>query len=403
MNTSKGAGAGPGTGARRHPTRRSGSQRVLAGGLLLLAGGEASVFVALAVLVAIFYLLNHAFLSAINVRAILTAVSYIGIIGVGQTVLLVAGEFDLSVGSVAGFSAVIGGWLMTTGHQLVPVAVFGGLLTGALLGLVNGVVVVRFGIPAFIATLGMLFVGQGLTQVVTNGYPIYPLPDAIGNAGQATTLFGVGWSFVIMLVLLVVGDLALRRTTIGRNVYATGGNKEVARLVGINTDRYKMVGFVLVGTLSALAGMLVMASLASATTSIGQGWELTVIAGVVVGGVSLFGGVGTVLAGLVGMLLLQVVQSGLVVVGVSANWQQISVGVIMVLAVGLDVVRRKLSLRQVHSVEDVGALMGDIDETVEGGTRHGSVSGDASAELAPGSGDTGRAIRAEDNIAIGRE
>jgi ribose transport system permease protein len=341
--------------------------------LALISGGEAGVCIALAALVVIFYLLNHGFLSEVNIRAMLDAVAYVGIIGVGQTVLLVAGEFDLSVGSVAGLCAVIAGWLMTTGHAPVPLAVLGGLAAGAMLGLINSIVVVRFGIPAFIATLGMLFVAQGLTQVITNGYPIYPLPDVVGNFGQATSLFGIGWAFVILLVLLVVGDLAMRRTTLGRNIYATGGNKEVARLVGINTNRYKMVCFMLVGMLAATAGMLVMGSLASATTSIGQGWELTVIAGVVVGGVSLFGGVGTILGGAMGMLLLQVVQSGLVVVGVSANWQQVSVGVIMVLAVGLDVVRRKLSFRQVHSVSDVASLLTDLEVATERRTIQRSV------------------------------
>ena len=134
----------------------------------------------------------------------------------------------------------------------------------------------------------------------------------------------------------------LRRTVLGRNMYATGGNPEVARLVGINTDLYKIGAFILVGVLAAIAGMFVMADLASGTTSIGSGWELTVIAGVVVGGVSLFGGAGTMAGGLIGVLLLQVVQSGLVVIGVNSNWQQIAVGVIMVLAVGLDILRRRL-------------------------------------------------------------
>ena len=340
---------------------------------LLLAGGEAGVFLALVLLVAVFWFLNHAFLSVINIRAMLAAVSYVGIIGVGQTILLVAGEFDLSVGSVAGVSAVSSGWLMTAGHQSVGIALVGGLLTGALLGLVNATVVVRFGIPAFIATLGMLFVGQGITQVITNGNPIYPVPDAVGNFGAAPAIFGLGWSFVLFLILLIVGDLAMRHTTLGRNAYATGGNKEVAQLVGINTNRYKMACFVLVGTLAGLAGMLVMASLASATTSIGQGWELTVIAGVVVGGVSLFGGVGTVVGGAMGMLLLQVVQSGLVVVGVSANYQQISVGVIMVLAVGLDVVRRKLSVGQVHGGEEIATVLEEEATAIGRGAAHDDV------------------------------
>jgi ribose transport system permease protein len=344
---------------------RSGRRRLAPAALALLAGGEAGVVLALVVLIIIFDALNQGFLSAMNIRAMLIAVSYIGIIGVGQTILLVAGEFDLSVGSVSGLCAVVAGWLMTSGHVPVPLALLGGLAAGAGLGFVNGTVVVRFGIPAFIATLGMLFVAAGLTQVVTNGYPIYPIPDSVGNFGAASVVWGIGWSFIVLLVLLVGGDLMLRRTTIGRNLYATGGNKEVARLVGINTNRYKLVCFMTTGALSAVAGMLVMASLASATTSIGVGWELNCIAGVVVGGVSLFGGIGTVLGGGLGMLLLQVVQSGLVVVGVSANWQQVSVGAIMILAVGLDVGRRKLSVSQVRGVEDAGAVRSDEEVASE--------------------------------------
>lgn len=353
----------PGQSGR--PARRTNRQNILAGALTALAAGEAGVIIALIVLSIIFYLLNSAFLSVTNIRAMLGAVSYVGIIGVGQTILLVAGEFDLSVGSVAGLSAIISGWLMTTGHLPVPLGLLGGLATGLALGLVNGLVVVRLGIPAFITTLGMLFAAQGATQVITNGYPIYPLPKSIGDFGAAPALFGLGWSFVFLLILLVIGDLALRRTTIGRNTYATGGNKEVARLVGIDTNLYKISCFALVGMLAATAGMLVMASLASATTSIGTGWELSVIAGVVVGGVSLFGGVGTVLAGFLGMLLLQVVQSGLVVVQVSANWQTIAVGVIMVTAVGLDLARRKVSVQRAHAGEEVAALVHEIQPGAE--------------------------------------
>lgn len=365
---------GTSPGQQGRPRGRTNRQNILAHALTVLAAGEAGVIIALVVLSAIFFALNSAFLSATNIRAMLGAVSYVGIIGVGQTILLVAGEFDLSVGSVAGLSAITSGWLMTTGHLPVPLGLLGGLGTGLLLGLVNGVVVVRLGIPAFITTLGMLFAAQGATQVITNGYPIYPLPAVIGNFGAAPALFGLGWSFVILLVLLVVGDLALRRTTVGRNLYATGGNKEVARLVGINTNLYKISCFALVGMLSAVAGMLVMASLASSTTSIGTGWELSVIAGVVVGGVSLFGGVGTVLAGFLGMLLLQFVQSGLVVVQVSANWQTIAVGVIMVTAVGLDLARRKVSVQRAHAGEEVAALVHELQTGTEKDTAGGSTS-----------------------------
>jgi ribose transport system permease protein len=307
----------------------------------LIAIGEVGVIAALLLIVGFFYLLEPAFLSSRNIRAILNVVTFVGIIAVGQTILLIAGEFDLSVGSVAGLSAVVAGKLMTDAALPVPIAILGGMGVGAALGLVNGLIVVRLGIPAFIQTLGMLFIGQGLIQVVTNGYPVYPLPPEISAVGMANLGFGLGWSFVFFVGVVVIADLVLRRTVLGRNLYATGGNKEVARLVGINTDSYKIGAFTLVGALSGIAGMFVMGDLGSATTSIGSGWELVVIAGVVVGGVSLFGGAGTVLGGVIGILLLKVVQSGLVVIGVNSNWQQIAVGVIMVLAVGLDILRRR--------------------------------------------------------------
>jgi len=308
----------------------------------MLALGEVGVVAALVLAAGFFWLLEPAFLSARNIRAILSVVSFVGIIAIGQTILLVGGEFDLSVGSIAGLGAIAAARLMATYGWPVPLAVAGGIMVGGCTGLVNGLVVVRLRIPAFIQTLGMLFIGQGLIQVITGGYPVYPLPDAVGDLGQTDVVFGLGWSFVFFIVAAVLADQALRRTVLGRNMYATGGSREVARLVGIDTDLYKIGAFVLTGMLASIAGMFVMADLASGTTSIGSGWELTVIAGVVVGGVSLFGGAGTMAGGLVGMLLLQVVQSGLVVVGVSANWQQIAVGVIMVVSVGLDILRRRL-------------------------------------------------------------
>lgn len=310
-------------------------------GTRLLTGGEVGVIAALVLLTAFFYALEPAFMSPRNLRAILNVVSFVGIIAIGQTVLLVAGEFDLSVGSVAGLSAVVAAKLMTALALPVPIALLGGLGVGMALGLVNGLIVVRLGIPAFIQTLGVLFVGQGLIQVVTNGYPVYPLPESITAIGRANLGFGLGWSFAFFIIAVIIADFILRKTVVGRNMYATGGNKEVARLVGINTARYKIAAFVTVGGLAAVAGMFVMADMSTATTTIGSGWELVVIAGVVVGGVSLFGGAGSVIGGVIGILLLKVVQSGLVIIGISSNWQQIAVGVIMVLAVGLDILRRR--------------------------------------------------------------
>lgn len=321
-------------GARARSTRR----RLLR----LLAAGEAGVILALVIICVTFELIQPAFGSAADVRAILSAMSYLAIIAVGQIVLLVGGEFDLSVGSTAGLSAIVAADLMARQHLNVVLSLLLGLLVGTFVGLINGIVVVRLKIPAFIATLGMLFVAQGVTQVITDGQPIYPLPKVVSDVGGATPLFGLGWSFGFFIVVAIVGDIFLRITVPGRTMYAVGGNPMVARLAGVRVERYKIGAFMLSGTLAAAGGLFLMGNLGSGTTSIGQGWELLVIAGVVVGGVSLFGGVGSVIAGVIGMLLLQVVQSGLVVVGISPNWQTVAVGTIMVLAVGLDVWRRRL-------------------------------------------------------------
>jgi ribose transport system permease protein len=201
--------------------------------------------------------------------------------------------------------------------------------------------VTKAGVPAFIQTLGMLFVAQGLIQVVSLGYPVYPLPDVITKIGESSFFFTLGWNALLWAVISIVGDFVIRKTAIGRNLYVIGGNSEVAKIVGINVARYQLWCFVLAGTLSALAGMLVMASLSAGAPSIGTGWELTVIAGTVVGGVSLFGGIGTIAGAILGVLLIQCVQSGLITSGLSPNYQLIAVGTILVLAVFLDVTRRK--------------------------------------------------------------
>lgn len=319
------------------PARSLGWRRVL---VRVFGVGEVGVLVPLVIAIAVFTSVRSTFLSATDIEAMLIGMSYLGIIAVGQAILLVSGEFDLSVGSNAGLCAVGSAWIMTHGVPAVPGIILG-ICIGATVGAVNAFVVVKLGIPAFIATIGMLYIAQGVTLLISNGYPIYPLPKLIGSLGSARVLH-ISYSFVVLIVLVVLGELLLRRTTYGRACYATGGNREVARIAGINTNRVKAINFVLTGALAGAAGILVMASVASANSDIGGGYELLVIAGTVIGGVSLFGGIGTVIGAFLGSLLLQVVQSGLVVDGMSANWQTVAVGSIMILAVGVDVLRRRM-------------------------------------------------------------
>ena len=304
---------------------------------------EVGVLVPLVVLVLVFFALNHAFLSAGNVSAMLRAMAFVGIIAVGQTWLMVAGEIDLSVGSVAGLCAVVASWLMKEQSWPVVAGLAAGAGVGALAGLVNGIVAVRWGIPAFIATLGMLYIARGFNYLLCKGYPIYPIPDSLKAFGRAEPV-GLSAAFLVFIAFVVIGDFALRKTVFGRMLYATGGNKEVARIAGINTDWIKITSFMVSGLLAGCGGMLLMAEINVGQPEIGVGWELDVIASVVIGGVSLFGGVGTVFGTFLGLCIMQVVRSGLVVAGVSTHWQTVAVGVIMIVSVGVDLLRRRTKI-----------------------------------------------------------
>jgi len=301
---------------------------------------ELGIFVSLLLFALIFNALNPAMLSGANLAVMLRTISYVGIIAVGQALLMIAGEIDLSVGAVTGFCAVFSAWLMAEKGWPVPAGVLAGLLAGALIGLVNGLITVKVGLPAFIVTLGMLFTARGANYVISKGTYIYGLPDSFGEFGTATPL-GLSWAFVIFIVLVILGDFVLRWTIFGSMITATGGNKQAAKIAGINTDWVKISCFMFVSSLAAISGMLVTANLKSADYVTGFGWELAVIAGVVIGGVSLFGGVGTVLGAFLGTLLMQEVRSGLVIVGVNINWQNVAVGVILAAAGSIDLLRRR--------------------------------------------------------------
>jgi ribose transport system permease protein len=309
----------------------------------ILAIPELGTLLPLLAFTIFFYALNPVILSSSNVGALLRGMSYVGVIAIGMTFLMISGEIDLSVGSVAGLCAVVSAWLMKSAGWSVFPAVIAGLLTGGLAGLINGLVTVRANVPAFIATLGMMYIARGFNYLVCAGYPIYPLPESVRNFGAADIL-GTSWSFVIFIVLIAIFDFILRWSVPGRTVYATGGNKEVARLAGINTDLVKILCFVLTGTMAALGGMQLMFRINVGQPEIGVSWELEVVSAVVIGGVSLFGGVGTIIGTLWGLAIMQVMRSGLVITGVNTHWQTVAIGLIMIVAVLLDLLRRRAKL-----------------------------------------------------------
>lgn len=306
----------------------------------LFAVPEVGVIIPLLAFVIIFYAINPVFLSPDNITTMLRAMSFVGVIAIGQTLLMISGAFDLSVGSTAGLAAIICSYAMVNMHLPIWAAVLAGLGVGALVGLVNSFSVLKLGVPAFISTLGMMYIAKGITFLISKGYTIYPLPDPVKTFGTAEP-FNTSWSFVIFVLLAIAAHIVLSKTTYGRKLYAVGGNPEVARLAGISPAKIQMTGFIIVGMAAALGGMLLMARIVTGNPTIGLGWEMNVIAGVVIGGVSLFGGSGSIPGAFLGLLIMQVVTNGLVVVNVDPYWQTVSIGVIMIIAVAIDILRRK--------------------------------------------------------------
>lgn len=300
------------------------------------------VLLLLMILVAgvVFALFNPGFATAGTVGSLLRSIAFTGVIVIGQAIVLIVGEIDLSVGSVAGMGAIIAGVLMTEVGLPIPAAVLLGVLCGATVGLVNGVLITKIEIPAFVVTLSMLFVAKGFSYVLSGGDPVYPLPAGVTVLAK-TDILGLPSSVWIVLLLVLVFDLAMRRSTWGRTAYATGGNVRTSRLAGISPHRVKIAAFILSGALSAFAGILLVSRLARADASIGLGWELVVIAGAVVGGVRINGGAGTIAGAYLGLLFLQAIQTGLVMAGVDALLQPVVSGSVLIAAVSVDVLRRR--------------------------------------------------------------
>ena len=312
----------------------------------LLAVPEVGALIPLLFFTALFAILEPALLNPRSIASAVRGIQFIAIIVVGQAILMIAGELDLSVGSVAALSAMVaaalikhgvGGWQMP-----VWAAIVAALGVGMLVGLVNGLITVKVGVPAFITTLGMLYAARDASFLIQEQM-IYDLSASFGRFGRARPL-GVSWTFVILLILAVAADLAMRFTTLGRKIYATGGNREVARLAGINTDGVKIGCFMLTGTLAALAGVLLMITFNLGQPQTGIAWELDVIAAGVLGGTSLFGGAGTVAGACMGCLIMMIVRSGLVMTRAPTHWQGVAVGGIMVAAVAFDVLRRRAKI-----------------------------------------------------------
>ena len=307
-------------------------------------------FASLVILLVFFSITSPNFMQMSNMLAILQATSVNGVLAVAATLVIITGGIDLSVGTLMTFTAVVAGILLTNMNLPLPVGVLGAILAGAFCGFCSGSFVAKMKIPPFIATLGMMLILKGLSLVLSGARPIYfnntEGYDAISRGsliGEVLPFLPIPNGVLILFVVAGVASYVLSKTVLGRYCFGIGSNEEAVRLSGVNTDRWKIAIYAVAGGICGIAGILISSRLNSAQPALGLGYELEAIAAVVIGGTSLSGGRGTIIGTLIGALIVAVLTNGLRVLSVAQEWQTVITGIIIILAVYADMMRRQKS------------------------------------------------------------
>ena len=317
----------------------------------IVSSGAHQKLLAFAGLVALligFSLASPNFMQTANMITILQATSVNGVLAIAATVVIISGGIDLSVGTLMTFCAVIAGVLLTNSGLPMYIGVPGALLAGIASGALTGFLIAKMEIPPFIATLGMMLVFKGLSLAISGARPIYfndtPGFEEISGGSLIGSFFPAAPipKGVLILFLVAIGTAyILSRTVLGRYTFALGSNEESLRLSGVDIERWKIAVYSLAGGICAVAGILLASRINSAQPAIGQGYELDAIAAVVIGGTSLKGGKGTMLGTIIGALIISVVANGLRILSVPQEWQIVVTGSIIILAVYIDILRRR--------------------------------------------------------------
>jgi ribose transport system permease protein len=306
----------------------------------ILANSNAGLLIAYLVLLFVFTLISPFFLSAPNIINIAQTLAIVGVVAAGETLVIIHGGFDISVGAVAALSGVIIGFFHT--FQILPIwpATLLGILAGGLVGLANGLIVTRLRINAIITTLGTLSIARGLAFVLSNGQTNQLNVESFKFIGRGA-IGVIPVPLIIMLAVYATIYVVMQYTAFGRNVYAVGGSADAARLAGIDVDGVRVKVYVISGMLAALGGVIISAQLAASFPKAATGLEFTAIAAVVLGGSSLSGGIGTILGTLLGVLVLRTLDNGLIIANVSSYYQEVARGLVLLMAVGLDQLRMR--------------------------------------------------------------
>lgn len=322
--------------------------------IISAAGGVGGALTILAMLVIAFFIATPDFLTINNMLNILRQYSVPAILAVGQTLVIVSAGIDLSVAATAALSGSLMGVAFAHWGWPEPAALGLGLMAGFLVGIFNGYAITKWRVPDFIATLGTFTAVRGVALLVTDGLPVPDfdrvvegrrVPETVSVLGS-DSVFRFPLIAIVAAVCAVLGWFILSRTKLGRSAYAIGGNREAARVSGIKVDRSKVLIYVISGLLAAVAGFMLTGRQGSANALMGEGMELQSIAAVVVGGTNLFGGEGSVVGTMIGVLIIGVLSNGLSILGVAEFWQRVVNGLIIVLVVAIDQWRRRAAQRE---------------------------------------------------------
>ncbi|MBR2656910.1 MAG: ABC transporter permease [Loktanella sp.] len=314
-----------------------------------------SAMMTLLLLIVAFSFTSPAFLTVNNGMTVLLQTAVVGLLAIGLTMVIITGGIDLSVGSVLALSGVIAGLVIKAEIPVLPAMALG-VVTGAICGMVNGLVITKMRITPFVATLGMMMIARGLALQLTGAAPISRLGETFGNLGNGSffriveiqangfprVIFpGIPYPAVLLLVMALLGAFILTRRQIGRHIYSVGSNEEAARLSGVNVHRTKIWAYTASGALAGLAGMVLMSRLMTVQPNEGVMYELDAIAAAVIGGASLMGGVDSISGSMIGAFITGVLRNGLNMAGTSAFIQQIIIGIVVIGAVYIDQIRNR--------------------------------------------------------------
>ncbi|MBV8897021.1 MAG: ABC transporter permease [Acidobacteriaceae bacterium] len=299
-------------------------------------------FLPFATLIALFVALTIAtphFLTVINLSSVARQTAVINIMALGMTLIIITGGIDLSVGSILGISGLFGCMGIHNGLP-IPAAIFVGIGTGLLCGLLNGIMITQLRINPFIVTLGTLEAYRGLALVTSKGLPVHGLPDAFSFLGDGN-LLGIPFSLWILAACAVLMHFLLENTKLGRYAFAIGSNSSAAYYAGVPIKFHLTAVYAIAGMLTGLAGMIEASRLMTGQPTAGQGYELQAIAAVVIGGGSLQGGEGSVVGTLIGAFIMGLLSNGSDLLGINPYWQQVVIGAVIIAAVGLDELRKR--------------------------------------------------------------